>query len=72
MAVTLRVPAPCDLNLAATGAPLKNALPGRVIRAEADLQGTKHFPASAEVMLLPCVCCASRLAATGAVIFARV
>ena len=39
IAVTLRVPTPCDLNLAATGAPLKKAFPGRVVRADADLQG---------------------------------
>ncbi len=39
MAMTLRVPTPCDLNLAATGAPLKNAFPGRAVRTDADLQG---------------------------------
>lgn len=54
MAVTLRVPLPCDLSLAATGAPLKKALPDLTLRVAVDLQGTKHFPASAEDMLGYC------------------
>lgn len=51
MDVTLRVPAPCDLNLAATGAPLKNALPALTLRVAVALHGTNVLPASAEDML---------------------
>ena len=51
MDVTLRVPAPCDLNLAATGAPLKNALPDRTVGAAVALHGKNVLPASAEDML---------------------
>ena len=51
MDVTLRVPAPCDLNLAATGAPLKNALPGLTLRVAVALHGKNVLPASAEDML---------------------
>lgn len=51
MDVILRVPAPCDLNLAATGAPLKNALPGLTLRVAIDLHGKNVLPASAEDML---------------------
>ena len=51
MEVTLRVPTPCDLNLAATGTPLKKAFPARTLRPDDDRQGTKHFPASADDML---------------------